>query len=273
MGLRGCEPVRNAPSRTGQPSRKQRLARRRNRTREGTVLPAFLLGFLPAFLLAFLLAFVPGALALAASAGGASLLQNGNLAQGAGGLPSGWHTVAWDPTASQFGWEVAADGAGTIRITSLGPNDARWCQTVAVEAGATYRFSGRVRTSGVGMQTAGALLVIEPRIADTADVRGTHDWQTLEVGAQAGEERSWDVCARLGSYANLNTGTAWFTDLALVQVTPATAARRARPAWLDAAAASLRQESAWTAIAAPIVGGLLLALGLGILGRHRRGRP
>jgi hypothetical protein len=195
---------------------------------------------------------------------GAPLISNGSFAEGAGGTPADWQTTAWTPGTARFAWEVAPDGTGTIGITNTEPNDARWCQKVSVQAGATYRVSAWVKTSEVGTITAGAHIAIEPRITDSPDVRGTHDWRSIEVVAKAGEESSWDVCGRLGSYANLNTGAAWFADFAMVQIGRAPA--RPSLAW------RLWQDTRWTAIGLPLFGALLLALGLGIsmgIGRSR----
>ncbi len=105
-----------------------------------------------------------------------------------------------------------------VRIVNRGPNDARLCQGIPVVAGASYRVSARVKTENVGLVTAGALIALEPRIADSADVKGTHDWQTLEVTATNPDQSTWDMCLRLGSYANLNIGTAWFTDVTVEQI-------------------------------------------------------
>src|SRR5262249_43268153 len=103
-------------------------------------------------------------------------------------------------------------------------------------------------------------------IVDSSDVHGTADWQRLEVEAKAGEERQWDVCLRLGSYANLNTGTAWFTDVRVVQI--------GAPAVVSGPGI-VQRTLLWTRAgnpppaALPLVGGLLPAFGLGI-GRSRR---
>ena len=226
----------------------------------GTVRQAAFLLALPV-LLADLgtVASVPS-LAEAAPAAVASLLQNGGFTAGTGGVPTGWRTEAWSRDSASFGWEVAPDGTGAIRITNLQPNDSRWCQQVSVQPGASYRVSARAKTSDIGTATAGALLAVEPRIADSPDVRGTQDWQTLDLVARAGNESTWDICARLGSYANLNTGTAWFTDVAVVQVgQPPTAAAQAWGRWWTS-----WSRGRGLAAALPLLGGLLLGYGLGI---------
>jgi hypothetical protein len=214
------------------------------------------------------------ALALPSAAPAAStLLQNGRFTEAAGGLPAGWRVEAWARDLTDVTWEPSADGpgdgSGMARIVNRAANDARLCQTIPVRPGASYRVSARVKTQDVGLTTAGALIAIEPRIADSVDLKGTQDWQTLEVTVANPDASTWDVCLRLGSYANLNTGTAWFTDVRVDLLSggvPTTGSR-----WpsltLAPLLASLRQTP-WMQTAVPLVGGFLLALGLGIVGRR-----
>jgi len=196
---------------------------------------------------------------------GSSLIRNGTFAQGAAGLPEGWRTEAWAADLSQFSWTTEGD-EGTISIASPKPNDARWCQTIQVEPGAQYRVAARAKVSDVGGSTAGALIAVEPRIADTPDVRGTSDWRTLEVVATAGDQETWDICTRLGSYASLNTGTAWFRDVSVTQV----GAAPSQPGWMSRSLASLRPTAlpSWFSIAVPLLGGVLLGYGLGVFRRR-----
>ena len=145
------------------------------------------------------------------------------------------------------------------------PNDARWCQSVAVDPGAMYRVAVRARTSDVGTTASGAHIAIEPRVADSADLRGTQDWQPLEIVARAGDESQWDVCLRLGSYANLNTGSAWFTDVTVTQI--------GAPTGPSPTSRQLARLVEWArasggSAALPLIGGVLLAFGLGIGRRH-----
>jgi hypothetical protein len=217
-----------------------------------------------------------GGLLLEAAVAGAapSLIQNGRFTEGAGGQPSGWHTGAWRPEIARFEWQSDAEG-GRIGILNREPNDARWCQTVAVEPGNVYRVSARIRTENVGEQAAGAFISIEPRVADSRLITGSSDWQPVEVVVRAdASATSWDVCLRLGSYGNLNTGTAWFTDVSTMVVgrdTEAAAQAPAAPRGPSAIAGVWRaaQNAGWVTLTLPVVAGLLLAFGLGILDRRR----
>ena len=216
-------------------------------------------------------------LALLPTAAGAALLQNAALNAGSDGVPAGWRVEAWNKELTDVAVEPAADGradsAKVVRIVNRGPNDARVCQSVPVTPGASYRLSARVRTEGVGQTTAGALLAIEPRIADSVDLKGTQSWQNVEVTASNTEHASWDMCLRLGSYANLNTGTAWFTDVRVDQIGgPAPAdGGGSRPSFnisLMPLLVAFRQTT-WAQTALPLLAGLLLAYGLGF-GRRSR---
>jgi hypothetical protein len=201
----------------------------------------------------------------------ATLLRNGRFTDVSGGMPSGWRPEAWNKDYSEFGWEAGADGVGMARIVNRTANDARYCQPIAVTPGGSYRVTARVKTENVGTTTAGALLAIEPRVADSVDLKGTQDWQLLQVTAANEEATTWDICLRLGSYANLNTGTAWFSDVQVVQFggpAPGAAASR-RPRLPTVPSLATIRQTPWMQLAAPLVGGLLLALGLGIVGRRR----
>jgi hypothetical protein len=206
------------------------------------------------------------------AAASAQLLQNGRFTATSGGVPTAWRLEAWAKDQTDVGWEPGTDGGGLARIVNRGPNDARLCQSISVTPGAEYRVTARVKTENVGHATAGALIAIEPRVADSVDLKGTQDWQTLEVSAKNQDAASWDVCLRLGSYANLNTGTAWFTDVRVDVVGGAAPQTGSR--WpslgIGAMVASVRTAS-WSATAIPLVAGLVLAFGLGVLGRRYDG--
>jgi len=199
----------------------------------------------------------------------AAILQNGRFAESTAGLPTGWRVEAWARDHTEVTWQPSGGEAGVVRIVNHGANDARLCQTVRVTPGASYRVTARVKTENIGMSTAGALIAIEPRIADSSDVKGTQDWQTLEVSAANPDQTTWDVCLRLGSYANLNTGTAWYTDAAVEQIAGPPPAQGGGGWSIPFASlvAAVRQTP-WMQTALPLAAGLVLAFGLGIVGRR-----
>lgn len=208
---------------------------------------------------------------LAPGAARGALIQNGAFTATSGGLPAGWRLESWAQDLTDLGWEPTGDGAGMVRIVNRGPNDARLCQSMPVSPGVAYRVSARVKTENVGSATAGALIAIEPRVADSIDVKGTQDWQRIEVSATNADQSTWDVCLRLGSYANLNTGTAWFSDVRVEAIGTSLPPEGSR--WPDLGLGTLvatMRQTPWVQTTLPLVAGLVLAFGLGIVGRRAR---
>lgn len=161
-------------------------------------------------------------MAAAGSAGEAhNLLNNGNLARGSGNSCDAWRTDAWilSPTASDFTW-IAPEGdhPGQVEIDTSRDNDARWVQTLSLTGG-WYHISVWARTEDILPYFTGAnISVLEDTIV-SADLRGTQPWQQLDLylkippyGADV------DVAMRVGGYANLTRGKAFFHDPRVVRV-------------------------------------------------------
>jgi len=155
------------------------------------------------------------------AAAASDLVRNGIFSRGSGGQPEGWRHVAFNPdmSATRFSWTAGATGIGTIIISSLKPNDARWVQTVRVTPSKSYWVSGWIRTENAGGDGIGAHITIMDRPYSSGDIRGTHDWQRVGFWVKAGPaETSLEIACRLGSYSALNTGTAYFTGISFEEV-------------------------------------------------------
>jgi hypothetical protein len=79
------------------------------------------------------------------------------------------------------------------------------------------------------------------------------------------------MCLRLGSYANLNTGTAWFTDVRVDQIGGSAPVEGKRGPSFNISLTPLIvafRQTPWVQTALPLLAGLLLAYGLGIVGRR-----
>ncbi|HEX4209988.1 MAG TPA: hypothetical protein VHY56_06315 [Candidatus Binataceae bacterium] len=142
-----------------------------------------------------------------------NLLNNGDLARGSGDSCDAWRNDAWilAPDRSTFTW-IAPEGGhpGELEVENLHENDARWTQTLSLTGG-WYRLSVWARTEDVLPYFTGAdISVLEDGIA-SADLKGTQPWQRLDLylkvptyGADV------EVALRLGGYANLTRGKAFF---------------------------------------------------------------
>lgn len=144
-----------------------------------------------------------------------NLLNNGDLARGSGSSCDGWRTDGWilSPSSTSFSWIAPAGGyPGQLEVENLRDNDARWSQPLSLRGG-WYHISVWARAEDVLPYFTGAnISVLEDTIV-SADLRGTQPWQQLDLylkvppyGADV------EVALRLGGYANLTRGRAFFRD-------------------------------------------------------------
>ncbi len=153
-------------------------------------------------------------------AAAASLVQNGDLARGAGGLPAEWRTDRWDTSAgaTDFLWKAPADGEpGQAGIRNSKPNDARFVQDLRVKEETWYHIQGKVRTVNVGANAIGAYLSLMEGFQNSEDVKGTQpEWQTVEMWVKTEKwQDRLQLALRLGGYSSLNTGEAWFSGVSV----------------------------------------------------------
>jgi hypothetical protein len=150
-----------------------------------------------------------------------NLLNNGDLARGSGGSCDGWRTDGWilSPSSTSFNWIAPAGGyPGQLEVDNLRDNDSRWSQPLSLSGG-WYHMSVWARTEDVLPYFTGAnISVLEGNIV-SADLRGTQPWQKLELYLKVPHYGAdVEVALRLGGYANLTRGKAFFRDARVDQV-------------------------------------------------------
>lgn len=141
--------------------------------------------------------------------------------------PTGWSKVQYTPGRAQFAWDESQvhGGSKSVKISATQLDDARWQQTVTVQPNAYYELSGWLRTANVQGENGGggAHLSVEtndtPFLARTSKQRGTSDWHYVRTLFASGDATQITIGARLGDYADVSMGVAWFDDLALRQLT------------------------------------------------------
>ena len=153
-----------------------------------------------------------------------NLLQNPGFEEiGADGLPVGWKTDAYLNLEGVTFYTVsdnAMSGAHSVQIENLDYNDARFCQTVAVEPSSFYRLSGYVKAWDTLDEGLGGNLSIKDVYVFSESVYDSPDeWQYVELyGVTDTDQHEVTVYARLGGYSGESFGTAMFDDLSLVKV-------------------------------------------------------
>jgi dolichyl-phosphate-mannose-protein mannosyltransferase len=160
--------------------------------------------------------------ALAPRARAASqLLLNGDLSKGSENQPDDWRMDAWvnDPSAVSFFWNHPLNGGpGEAEVVAIKENDARWLQSLSLPAG-WYHITGEIRTENVGNDKIGANISVMDDSIMSIEIKGTTGWTPVELYFRVGSKGSdIDVALRVGGFGSLNTGKAFFRDVAMTPV-------------------------------------------------------
>ncbi|WP_232242884.1 glycosyltransferase family 39 protein [Paenibacillus sp. GSMTC-2017] len=172
-------------------------------------------------LLLFLL--LPGHTSYAAD----NLLLNGDFEQSADQMPEHWTTEAWvkDEGVTTYGIdsnEVYSGGSAAV-IHNIGDNHARFIQTIKVKSNKLYRFSGYLKTENIKASATGAHLYVDGVAVHYPQITGTSGaWTYLDFyGKTSKGQKELVVGFSVGGYGSINTGKAWFDNLAVEEVSEA----------------------------------------------------
>jgi dolichyl-phosphate-mannose-protein mannosyltransferase len=149
-----------------------------------------------------------------------NLLQNGDFAKGSEDQPDAWRTVAWinKPEAFVCHWHPSPNGAGELEVDNLQANDGRWMQPLSLGPG-WYQLSVDIRTENVGAKEDGASISVMEDGIMSPEIKGTTGWQRVSLYLKVGGHGAdVDVALRVGGFASLNTGRAFFRNATLVAI-------------------------------------------------------
>ena len=131
-----------------------------------------------------------------------------------------WTTSQWSPVSNfSRDHDVSHSGSSSIRIITPTMNDAWFSQNVNVEPNTAYLLTGWIKTQNVA-SGAGANLCLAGTWTHTEGVFGTRDWTFVRLWFNSGSDTRISIGARLGYWASLSAGTAWFDDLRLTPLRP-----------------------------------------------------
>jgi hypothetical protein len=137
----------------------------------------------------------------------------------------GWTTsIQGGRPQIEFDTDEAREGWQALRVTATEPSSGVTIyQEVKLKPGQWYRFSGWVRTRGLdprGSPVCGTFMIEDwPRtIAVGTKHGGDTEWTEVQITFQAPASGLIRVVATLVPWNQQGTGTAWFDDLTLVEV-------------------------------------------------------
>jgi dolichyl-phosphate-mannose-protein mannosyltransferase len=150
----------------------------------------------------------------------ANLLQNGDFAKGSEDQPDNWRIEAWinKPDSFVTHWHAPGKDPGELEVDNVEPNDGRWMQPLSLAPG-WYQLSADIRAENVGVKEDGASISVMEDGIMSPEVKGTSGWQHeslyLKVGGQGADV---DVALRVGGFASLNSGRAFFRNAKLEKI-------------------------------------------------------
>lgn len=160
-----------------------------------------------------------------------NLITNGDFENGM----SGWTARAWAKkgTATVDGDE-RRDGHPSLRIDNPEADNTFVHQLVAVKPGTWYRLSGWIRTRRIDVQqgegNAGATLWAESGWHATQFLKHAWEWTHVKLDFNSATKTEVDVGPRLGQWGGILIGTAWYSQVSLVELPPGEVEKNARPA-------------------------------------------
>ena len=141
------------------------------------------------------------------------------------GIDSGadWYRDMWYTDSGVSRFEIAEDGyeGSCLKITNVSENDARFCQDIPVKPDTLYEITCMVKAEGVGEDTIGANLSAKDTFSYSDYAYDTDgQWEKLTlIGRTGPDQDTLTLFARVGGYSGLNTGSAWFDNFTMREIT------------------------------------------------------
>ena len=133
--------------------------------------------------------------------------------------PEGWTPHTYQGK-SDFNYVTGGRSGHCLEITSTEGGDTGWLTRLTTKPHFAYRLNGWVKTRNLAGAT-GALFNINGHPAKSRALTGTTDWTQITMDFDS-EDRSFvEINCLFGGWGK-STGTAWFDDVTVVEVGPAT---------------------------------------------------
>ena len=135
-----------------------------------------------------------------------------------------WQYEKWEKEPGNAELAIVPCGpTGTIscaQITHRGDADSRITQEIHLAPNAIYEITASAKARGVGERSKGVhLCLMSHLVAESGELRGDTDWHQLRFYVSSPKQpRRMRLAARLGTYGQINSGTAWFTAFAVREV-------------------------------------------------------
>jgi hypothetical protein len=137
-----------------------------------------------------------------------------------------WRYEKWEKEPGRVDYDIVPCDGGPeqtcARLKHPVEGDSRLVQEIELPADSVYEVSALAKATGVGEASKGAYLCLMDGLAESGELRGDTDWHQLRFYvATRDRPRRIRLAARLGTFGQVNVGSAWFTDLRVQRVAAA----------------------------------------------------
>lgn len=151
-------------------------------------------------------------------AGGRNLLANGDFKAGT----AGWELYSWGKKSNmEIDRGERHEGKPALRVNNLEFGHSFIRQVLTGKANTRYRLSGFIKTKDIQVvpgKKSGAVLMVGRLGVYTPLMEGTKPWTKVTVDFVTKEDAVIRVGPSLGTDPVFVKGTAWFSDLKLVEL-------------------------------------------------------
>jgi Carbohydrate binding domain len=151
--------------------------------------------------------------------GAGNLLSNANFHDGT----AAWNLYTWGKNARmEIDPNELHDGKPTLRVENLDACHSFIRQIVQGKPNTHYRITGYIKTRDVEPakdgQPSGAILMVGRIGVYTPLLEGTKSWTKVTAEFTTGDDGEIRIGPSLGADATFATGTAWFSELKLIEI-------------------------------------------------------
>ncbi len=130
-----------------------------------------------------------------------------------------WESSSWNEEATiALDNELTLDANPSWRLNTEVGNDLRLTKAIQVYAGRYYRFSAKIKTEKVSGPVGANLSVYGTYNYSRQTITGDSDWVYVEQVFRALEDDELEFALRLGYWNATATGSAWFNDISLEEL-------------------------------------------------------
>jgi hypothetical protein len=147
-----------------------------------------------------------------------NLFKNASFSEGL----QGWNAKVKPDSVAEIDNAELRDGKPTLKIANPKGADTHVTQKIAVKPSTRYRATAYIKTKDVVPDKrgskAGASIAISGGYQTSEYVQKSKPWGKVELEFESGNLTEIVIGPRLGQYFNTVAGTAWFSDLEVVEV-------------------------------------------------------